>query len=110
MIALDNTVFIQVVAFLFFWFLLTRLLIRPFLGLLAERERRTEGIKSEAALLKEEGERLGKEYEIGITKAQGEAKALKESVVQEARETRDRLIAQAKEDAPGKLAAGRAGI
>src|SRR3989304_1167460 len=77
MIALDYTVFIQVVAFLFFWFFLTRLLIRPFLGLLAERERRTEGVKSEAALLKEEGERLGKEYELGITKAQGEAKAVK---------------------------------
>ncbi|OGQ65922.1 MAG: hypothetical protein A2W73_03205 [Deltaproteobacteria bacterium RIFCSPLOWO2_12_55_13] len=107
MIALDYTVFIQIVAFLFFWFLLTRLLIRPFLGLLAERERRTEGVKSEAALLKEEGERLGKEYELGITKAQGEAKALKESVVQEARETRDRLIAQAREEAAGMLEAVR---
>ena len=107
MIALDYTVLIQVVAFLFFWFLLTRLLIRPFLGLLAERERRTEGVKSEAALLKEEGERLGKEYELGIAKAQGEANVLKERIVQEARKTRDRLIAQAREEAAGMVEAVR---
>ena len=107
MIALDYTVLIQVVAFLVFWFLLTRLLFRPFLGLLEERERRTEGVKTEAASLKEEGERLWKEYEYGIAKARDEARAVKESIMQGARETRERLLAQAREEAARMLEAVR---
>lgn len=63
MIALDYTVIVQIVSFLFFWFLLTKLLFRPFLGLLEERERRTEGVRAETASLVNEGERLRAEYE-----------------------------------------------
>ena len=107
MIAVDYIVLIQVVAFLFFWFLLTRLLFRPFLGLLAERERRTEGVKAKAASLKEEGERLRKEYEYGISKARDEARAVKESIVQEGRQTRERLLTQAREEAARMLEAVR---
>ena len=107
MIALDYTVLVQIVAFLVFWFLLTRLLFRPFLGLLAERERRTEGVKGEAAALREEGERLRKEYENAIAKARDEGRAMKEQIVQEARQRRERLLTQAREEATRMLEAVR---
>ncbi len=110
MIALDYTVIIQVVAFLVFWFLLTKLLFKPFVGLLEERERRTEGVKAEAAALNEEGERLLKEYEYAIAKARDEGRAAKEKIVQEGRQARERLLGQAREDASRALEAVRAEI
>lgn len=110
MIALDYTVIIQVVAFLVFWFLLTKLLFKPFVGLLEERERRTEGVKAEAAALNKEGERLLKEYEYAIAKAGDEGCAAKEKIVQEGRQARERLLGQAREDASRTLEAVRAEI
>ncbi len=107
MIALDYTVIVQAVAFLVFWFLLTRLLFKPFVGLLEERERRTEGVKAEAAALREEGERLLKEYEYAIAKARDEGRAAKEKIVQEGRQARERLLTQAREEAARMLEAVR---
>src|SRR3970282_2073187 len=82
MIALDYTVLIQIVAFLVFWFLLTKLLFKPFIGLLAERERRTEGAKAEG-------------------------RAAKEGILQEARQARERLLGQAREEAARMVQAAR---
>lgn len=110
MIALDYTVIVQAVAFLVFWFLLTKLLFKPFVGLLEERERKTEGVKAEAAALREEGERLLKEYEYAIAKAGDEGRAAKEKIVQEGRQARERLLGQAREDASRTLEAVRAEI
>ncbi len=107
MIALDYTVLIQIVAFLVFWFLLTKLLFKPFIGLLEERERRTEGAKAEAAALKEEGERLSKEYERAIARAKEEGRAAKEGIIQEARQARERLLSQAREEAARMVEAAR---
>lgn len=110
MVTLDYTVLIQVIAFLLFWFLLTKLLFKPFLALMEERERRTGGVKAEAALLKEEGQRLLKEYEYAIAKTRDEGRAIKERIIDEARQTRERLLAQAREDAARALEAARAEI
>ncbi|MBI2987551.1 MAG: ATP synthase F0 subunit B [Deltaproteobacteria bacterium] len=107
MITVDYTILIQVAAFLVFWFLLTRLLFKPFIGLLEERERRTGGVKAEAAALKEEGGRLLKEYEYAIAKAKDEGRAMKEGIVQGARQARERLLAQAREEASRMLEAAR---
>ncbi len=99
MIALDYTVIIQIVSFLLLWFLLARLLFRPFLGLLEERERRTEGVKAETESLMAEGERLRAEYENGIARVRDEGNAAKEVILREARQAREGLLAQAKEEA-----------
>lgn len=107
MIALDYTILVQIVFFLVFWFLLTKLFFKPFVGLVEERERRTAGVKAEAAALEEEGERLSKEYEYAVAKARDEGRAVKEAIVQEARQTRERLLTQAREEASRTLAAVR---
>jgi len=103
MIALDYTVFVQIIAFLFFWYLLTQLLFTPFLRLLEERERRTEGVKAEAASFMAEAERLRGEYENRIGRAQDEGSALKESIYQEALKAREETLAQARAEAARHL-------
>ncbi len=98
MIELDYTVVIQIIAFLVLWFLLSRLLFRPFLRLLEERERRTEGVKTETASLIDEAERMRAEYESGIKSAWDEGLALKEKIIGEGRQERERLLILAKEE------------
>lgn len=110
MIELDYTVVIQVVAFLILWFLLSRLLFRPFLALLEERERRTEGVKAETSSLVDEGERLRAEYERGIKSAWDEANAVKEAILAEGRQAREQLLAHAREETARLIETVRAEI
>lgn len=107
MIIPDYTVIVQIISFLVLWFLLTRLLFRPFVGLLEERERRTEGVKAEAGSLAAEGERLRAEYESAMARARGEGAQLKESILQEARRTREQLLARVREQVANTLTAVR---
>jgi F-type H+-transporting ATPase subunit b len=103
MIALDNPIFFQIVLFLVLWFLLDKILFKPFLGLLEDRERKTEGVQVESAALIEEGERLRAEYEGKISQATEEGRAVKESILQEARQQGEQLLGQAREEAAGEL-------
>ncbi len=107
MIALDYTVLVQIASFLALWFLLTKLLFKPFVALLEEREERTDGVKAEAASLTAEAERLRAEHESAVARARDEGAAVKESIVQEARQTRERLLAEARAQAANMLAAVR---
>ena len=107
MIALDYTVLVQIVSFLLLWFLLTRLLFRPFLRLLEERERRTEGVRGETASLMEEAERLRADYESGLARARDEGGAIKQDIRHEALQVRERVLAQAQEEATRHLQAVR---
>jgi F-type H+-transporting ATPase subunit b len=102
MISLDYSVILQILFFLLFWFLMDRIIFKPFLGLLDERERRTEGAKAETAALIEDAERLRAEYESGMAKAQEEAEAVKEAILVDARRSREQLLTQAREEA-GKM-------
>jgi F-type H+-transporting ATPase subunit b len=110
MISLDYSVILQILFFLLFWFLMDRIIFKPFLGLLNEREGRTEGAKAETALLIEEIERLRAPYESGMAKAQEEAEAAKEVILADARRSRDQLLAQAREEAGNLLERTRSEI
>ena len=110
MIALDYTVVIQIVAFLFLWFLLNQLVFKPFLGVIEERERRTEGVKAESQSLMDEGERLRTEYEKVVQRTRDEGHAVKESILHDARQRREQLLAQAREEASTMLEAAREGV
>jgi F-type H+-transporting ATPase subunit b len=107
MIDFVYTALVQIVAFLALWFLLSKLLFRPFIALLEERENRTEGLKAAAASLVVEGERLRAEYESAIAKANEEGAAVKETILQEARQTRERLLAESRAQAVDRMSAVR---
>jgi F-type H+-transporting ATPase subunit b len=109
MIAVDSivTVLIQIVAFLALWFLLAKFLFKPFIALLEEREKRTEGLTAAAAALTVEAEKLRVEYESAIAKANEEGAAVKETILQQARRTREQLLAESRTQAAERLTAVR---
>jgi F-type H+-transporting ATPase subunit b len=107
MIAIDYTVLVQIIAFLALWFLLSKVLFKPFMALLEERENRSEGLKAAAASLVAEGERLRAEYESAIASANEEGAAVKETILQQARQTRERLLAESRAQTAERMTAVR---
>ena len=103
MISLDHTIVLQIVLFLLLWIILSKVLFRPYLALLEERERKTQGAEGESTTLEHEGERLRAQYEDGIAKAQGAGAAAKEAILQEARQQRESLLNRAREEALSTL-------
>ncbi len=99
MISLDYSVVYQIVLFLVLWLILSKLLFRPYLGLLEEREHRTFGTQHDSTDLEHEGARLRAQYEEKIAQAQADGYAAKEAILQEARQQRERVLNQAREEA-----------
>lgn len=83
MISLDFSVVYQILLFLVFWAILSKILFRPYLAVLEERERNTSGARHETGDLEHEGERLRAQYEEKIAQAEAAGNALKEAILQE---------------------------
>jgi len=98
MISLDYSVVYQIVIFLLLWIILSKLLFRPYLNLLDQRERRTTGAQHDATDLQYEGARLRAQYEEKIAQAQAAGYAAKEAILQEARQQREKVLTQVRED------------
>ena len=103
MISLDYSIVYQLVLFLIVWLILSKVLFRPYLGLLEERDRRTLGTQHDSTDLEHEGARLRAQYEEKISQAQAAGHAAKEAILQEARKQRERVLNQAREEAMGML-------
>ena len=99
MISLDYSVIYQIVIFLVLWVILSKVLFRPYLNLLEQRERRTTGAQHDSTDLEHEGARLRAQYEEKIAQAQTAGYAAKEAIVQEARQQREKALAQVREEA-----------
>ncbi len=100
-------VLFQIVVLLLLWAILNKLLFKPFLRLVEEREKRTEGLKAAAAALTAEAERLRADYESAIRQANDEGIAAKEALLDEARKTREQLLADSRAQAAERLNAVR---
>lgn len=107
MITIDYSVWLQIASFLVFWFLLNKLLFKPYLWILEERERKTKGARAEAAQLADTAARLKAEYEKAIADATAEAQAIKDTLRAEAARVRDQILNQAREEAAQRLHAAR---
>ena len=103
MISLDYTIVYQIILFVALWVVLSKVLFRPYLNLLEERERRTVGTEDLSTDLEHEGARLRAQYEEQITQAQAAGYAAKEAILQAARQERERVLARAREEAMGVL-------
>lgn len=103
MISLDLSVIYQIVLFLVLWFVLDKVLFRPFLKLLEEREGKTAGALHDTADLEREGARLKAQYEERITQTQAAGGAAKEAILQEARQRREQVLSQARQEATATL-------
>jgi F-type H+-transporting ATPase subunit b len=107
MISLDFSVFYQIVLFLVLWAILSRVLFRPYLAVLEERERATSGARRDIEALEQEGVRLRAEYEAQLARAEAAGNAAKERILQEARQQREGIIGQAREESAASLEAVR---
>ena len=99
MISLDYSILLQMLLFVILWVILAKLLFQPYVSLLEERERRTEGAQEESSVLEEEGERLRVRYEESIAKARAAGAMAKEQILQAVREQREQLLNRAREEA-----------
>jgi len=106
----DFTFVIQLVSFFVLLFVLNRLLFTPFMELLTERERRTEGAAREAAEERLEVDALAQRLEVELAAARAEANAEAERIRREARAEESSMFEQANEEAAKRLAALRANI
>ncbi len=103
MISIDVSVVYQILLFLVFWAILSKILFRPYLAVLEERERNTSGARRETADLEHEGERLRAQYEEKMAQAEAAGSALKEAILHEARQQREKILSQAREEATNAL-------
>ena len=107
MIHLDISILYQIVLFLILWLILSRILFKPYLKLLAERERKTAGAQHDSSDLEGEGQRLKTQYEEKIAQAQAAGYAAKEQIIQEGRQQREKILSQAREEAGRALEQAR---
>jgi F-type H+-transporting ATPase subunit b len=99
MISLDYSVVYQIILFLVLWVVLSKILFQPYLRLLEERERKTTGAQHDSLDLEHEGARLRAQYEEKIAQAQAAGYATKETILQEARRERERIVTEARDEA-----------
>ena len=107
MISLDISVLYQIIIFVLLWLILSRVLFRPYLDLLDERERRTAGARHDSSELEREGARLKAEYEEKIAQARAAGTAVKDAIVQQGRHERETLLQQARAEAALTLESAR---
>jgi len=103
MISLDISIIYQIVIFLVLWLLLSKVLFRPYLDMLDERERKTIGTRHDTGQLEHEGARLKAEYEEKITQARRAGIAARDAIIREGRQEREGLLQQAREEAARTL-------
>jgi F-type H+-transporting ATPase subunit b len=106
-ISLDISVLYQIIIFVVLWLILSKVLFRPYLGLLEERERRTAGARHDSSELEAEGARLKAEYEQKIAEARAAGNLSKDAIVQEGRQQREKLLQQARQEAAHTLETAR---
>jgi F-type H+-transporting ATPase subunit b len=107
MISLDISVVYQIIIFLLLWLALSKIVFRPYMNLLDERERRTTGAEHDSSELEHEGARLKAQYEEKIARARAAGTATKDAIVQEGRQERELMLQQARADAARTLESAR---
>lgn len=103
MISLDISILYQVILFLVLWVILNKVLFQPYLRVLQEREVKTTGAQHDSSALEHEGAALKRQYEEKIAQSQAAGYAVKDAIVQEGRQQRERILSQAREEAAASL-------
>ena len=103
MIHLDISIAYQIILFLVLWVVLNKVLFKPYLHLLAEREAKTTGAEHDSSALEHEALRLKADYEGKIAQAQAAGYVAKDAIVQNGRQQREKILSQARDEATGML-------
>ena len=103
MIAINISVLWQILLFLGLWLIVSKVLFRPYMVVLEQREQKTTGADDSSDYLEQQAERLRAQYEETIAKAAAEGNASKEAIVQQARQQREALLSSARAEAASIL-------
>ena len=103
MIALNISVLWQILLFLGLWLIVSKVLFRPYMTVLEQREQKTTGADDSSEHLEQQAERLRAQYEETIVNAAAAGNASKNAIVQQARQQREALLTSAREEAAGIL-------
>ena len=103
MIAINISVLWQILMFLGLWLIVSKVLFRPYMVVLEQREQKTTGADDSSEHLEQHAERLRAEYQETIAKAAAAGNASKNAIVQQAREQREALLSSARAEAAGIL-------
>jgi F-type H+-transporting ATPase subunit b len=105
-----GTFFALIVSFLVFWFIFSRLFFRPFLNLIAERERRFKDLNDRTEQLIKEARASEEEREKRLAAVRGEALARREAERRKAEAEASAMMEAAREAARESLEGVRAKI
>ncbi len=103
MISLDISILYQAILFVILWLVLNKVLFQPYLKLLEDREHKTTGAQHDCADLEYEGAQLRAQYQEKIAQAQSAGYAAKGAILQAAREEREKLLGEARQQAANHL-------
>jgi F-type H+-transporting ATPase subunit b len=100
----------NLIVFLLLVYPVNKLLIRPFLRVLGERQDRSEGAQQRASSIGEEARELSNELDGRLGQAREAAQARRSEIQAAGREEESRLLGSAREDAAGTIEAMRASV
>lgn len=103
MIHLDYSIVYQIVLFVVLWLILNKLLFQPYLRLLEEREQKTTGAQNDSVDLEHEGAKLKAQFDEKMAQGQAAGYAAKDAINQDARQQREKILAQARDEATRNL-------
>lgn len=93
--------------FILLWVILGKLLFKPYLEVLLEREARTTGAEKRAQERRDERLQLEAQIEQELTKARIEGLTIRDSLIAEARGQAQKILDEAGNKAQAKIDAGR---
>ena len=110
MIELNWTMLVQLINFLLLIWILNRILYRPVLKVLNERDSRISGAQDKTKKLIGQGESLVADYEVRLRNAKIEAMALKTEIRKEAAAESSRIIDEARQQSESIVGEMRASM
>ncbi len=96
MLQIDSTLFLQIVNFLLLLWILNRLLFRPFLKVVEEREERTRGARSQADDLTVKAGDLKGKHESGVSEATSQGGSYKEEQIRAGHSDSEKIVGEAR--------------
>ncbi|MFT4703470.1 MAG: F-type H+-transporting ATPase subunit b [Bradymonadia bacterium] len=103
----DATVFVSAGIFLVFYFVMTQVLFKPYLGIVEKRRQLTGGASTEADALAAKADAVLNDYEESLSGARTEAAQQRSSLRAKGESDQVRIVGAAHEQASASLAARR---
>ena len=107
LVDIDGTIFVQFGLFIVLLFVLTKLVFRPYLALLKERDENIDGAREEAGRMSEQATTDLDRYEDQIVKARKEAASVRASCREEGEKQAVDLLADARVRSEAKVSEAR---